>query len=405
METKVLEANPKKIWEDVWIHTCCGGCYGTCGVKVHRVNGVAVAIEGEQDSTLGANGGICAKGVSMLQVLYDPNRRNYPLKRTNPKKGLYEEGNFVRISWDEAMNELITRMKKIHEEDPRGLVWQSSPSPNAALRHNFLMPFFTGNAYGNSQHSGGGAAVHCGNGAHHVTGQYYGSWDAGPDWQYCNYAMFFGASGGFGSGHASAMNIRLAAAARERGMKQVVFDPMCNNTGDKATEWIPIIPGTDGAVLIAMINIILNELNIYDAPYIKTRTNGSYLVDFKEGLYIRDKKTKKPMVWDPTDAKAKPFNDPTIKDIALLGEYEVHGVKCHPAFQALKEHVKKYTPELASKVSTVPAETIRRVAKEFAEAAQVGSTIVIDGVELPFRPVSTAIFRGGQGHTNTLHSV
>ena len=66
----------QEIWEDVWIHTCCGGCYGTCGIKVHRVNGVPIAIEGEEGSTLGAEGGLCAKGVAQLQVLFDPNRRN-----------------------------------------------------------------------------------------------------------------------------------------------------------------------------------------------------------------------------------------------------------------------------------------------------------------------------------------
>ena len=392
------------IWEDVWIHTCCGGCYGTCGIKVHRVNGVPIAIEGEEDSTLGAEGGLCAKGVSTLQMLFDPNRRNYPMKRTNPKKGLHEEGNFVRITWEEAEQEIIPRLKKIRDEDPRKLFWQSSPSPNAVLRHNFLMPFFHPDCYGKTSVIGGGAATHCGNGAHHVTGQYYAAWDAGPDWKYCNYAMFFGASGGFGSGHAGTMNMRMAAEARERGMKMVVFDPMCNNTGDKATEWIPLLPGTDGVVLIAMINIILNELEIWDAPYVKTRTNGSYLIG-PDGLYVRDKDSKKPMIWDPVDGVAKAFNDPTIQDIALFGNYEVNDIKCQPAFQAIKEHVKQYTPEMASEISTVPADTIRRIAKEFAEAAQVGSTIVLDGVELPYRPVATAIFRGGQGHTNSLHSV
>ncbi|MCX6012394.1 MAG: molybdopterin-dependent oxidoreductase, partial [Chloroflexi bacterium] len=389
-----------KIWEDVWIHTCCGGCYSCCGVKVHRVNGVAVAIEGEPGSTLGAEGGTCAKGVAMLALIHDPNRRNVPLRRTNPKKGLHEEGKFVEITWDEALDEITKRLKKIRDEDPRKLAFADSPSPNAILKHNFLEPFFA--AYGKTTRINGGAATHCGTAAHHVTGQYYASWDAGPDWRYCNYAMFFGASGGFGSGHASTINIKNAAAARERGMKFVMFDPMCNNTGDKATEWIPILPGTDSAVITSMINVMLNELNIYDAPFIKLKTNGPYLIG-PDGLYIRDKKTKKPLIWDPVDKIAKPFNDKTIKDFAILGDYEVDGVKCHPSFQLIKDHVKQYTPESAERASTVPAKTIRRIAKEFAEAAQIGSTIVIDGVEIPYRPVGTAIFRGGQGHTNGMH--
>ena len=55
------------------------------------------------------------------------------------------------------------------------------------------------------------------------------------------------------------------AEAMERGMKLVVFDPMCNYSAAKATEWIPIVPGTDGAVLLAMANVMLNELGIWDA--------------------------------------------------------------------------------------------------------------------------------------------
>ncbi len=394
--------NGQEVWEDIWIHTCCGGCYSTCGIKVRRVNGVPIAIEGEPDSTLGAEGGLCAKGVAMLQVLFDPNRRNVPLKRTNPNKGLYEEGNWVEITWDEALDEIAERMLKIRNDDPRKLARADSPSPNAVMKHNFFAPFMA--AYGRTTRINAGAAIHCGNAAHHVTGQYYASWDAGPDWKYTKYVMFFGASQGFGSGHASTINMRMAADARERGIKFVVFDPMCNNTGDKATEWVPVLPGSDGAVVLAMINVILNELDIYDVKHLKYKTNGPYLIG-PDGLYVRHKESGKPLVWDAPDNEAKEFNDPTIIDYALLGDYEVNGVKCQPAFQLIREHVKQYTPEYAQSVSTVPAGTIRRIAREFAEAAQIGSTIIIDGVELPHRPASAAIFRGGQGHTNGMHQV
>ena len=80
-----------EIWEEEWVRTTCGGCYATCSIRVHRVNGVAVKVEGEPDNDFGARGGICAKGQAMLQALYDPNRINYPVRRTNPKKGLFED--------------------------------------------------------------------------------------------------------------------------------------------------------------------------------------------------------------------------------------------------------------------------------------------------------------------------
>jgi len=370
---------------------------------VHRVNGIAVTIEGNPDSTMGAKGGLCGKGIATLHWLYDPNRINAPLKRTNPKKGIHEQGDFVEISWDEALDEIVSRIKKITADDPRKLAWCGSPDPNGPMMMSLVGPW--GKAIGcESSYQASGAAAWCGNGAHHVTGQYYASWDAGPDWKYCNYALFFGAGQGFGSGHAGALNMRLAAEARERGMKFVVFDPLCSIAGQKADEWIPLIPGTDGAVALAMINIILNELDVYDAPYIKEKTNGPYLIG-ADGLYIRDTETKKPLVWDPVEGIPKRFNDTSIKDFALFGEYEVNGSKGIPAFELIKEHVKQYTSDYAEKVSGVPANTINRIAKEMAEAACIGSTIVLDGVELPHRPVGVGIFRGGQGHTNSLHTV
>jgi molybdopterin-containing oxidoreductase family molybdopterin binding subunit len=72
-----------------------------------------------------------------------------------------------------------------------------------------------------------------------------------------------------------------------------------------------------------------------------------------------------------------------------------------PAFSIIKEHVKKYTPEMASRITTVPPETIRRLAREFGEAASIGSTIVIDGKELPYRPVAVGYFRGAQAHKHS----
>jgi hypothetical protein len=103
-----VKGNPE-IWEDVWVKTTCGGCYGQCTIRAHRVNGVIVKINGEPDNDFGPRGGICAKGEAMIQALYDPNRYNYPLRRTNPKKGIFEDPKWERISWDEALDEIAGR--------------------------------------------------------------------------------------------------------------------------------------------------------------------------------------------------------------------------------------------------------------------------------------------------------
>src|SRR3989337_1269331 len=87
-----------------------------------------------------------------------------------------------------------------------------------------------------------------GDGAHLVSGMMHASWSAVPDFEHCNYTIFFGASKGHGAGHASISNMGLAAEARARGMKMVVVDPMCNFASAKATEWGPLRVGPDGAL-------------------------------------------------------------------------------------------------------------------------------------------------------------
>lgn len=391
-----------EIYEDKWITTTCVMCYSGCTVRVRVVNGVAVKIEGVPDSPNGSKG-LCAKGQAGLQLLYDPNRRNVPLRRTNPEKGLYADPMWEEITWDDALDEIVEQLRKIREDDPgklmiagtnvHGKIWHAAWVFNAA----FSTP------KGRPNNGGTGGGLHCGGGSHAVTHLYYGSWSAAPDFKYCNYAIFWGASKGTAAGHEAALTMEMYADARARGMKSVAFDPMCHQSGGKATEWMPLIPGTDGAIAISMINVLINELGIYDAEFLKKKTNGPYLIR-PDGRYIRDKETNKPMVWDTGSAEAKVFNDASIKDYALDGNYEVDGVECQPAFQLLKEHVREYTPEMAAEVSTVPAEKIRRIAKEFGEAASIGRTIEIDGKVLPFRPVSSVIFRGGEGHTNSMHT-
>jgi len=398
----------QKINEDVWINTTCGRCYANCGIRVRRVNGVAIKIEGCPDSPMGSYGGICPKGLAGLQVLYDPNRLRVPLRRTNKEKGLFADPKWKEISWDEALNEIADRMKEVINDDPKKLLLQGTTARASHLVAN-IFPVLV--LLGRPSFWVGGGGLHCGQGAHEVGGMVHGAWSIVPDFKYCNYLVYFGANKGSGSGHSAMITIRLAAEARARGARFVVFDPMANFAGGKATEWLPIVPGTDGAVALAMSNIIANELGIIDKVFLKTKTNAPYLLK-SDGSYLRDRETGKCLVWDVPEEKAVPHDYRSIPnykaaseiDYALDGQFTVDGKKCSPAFRAVREHLKQYTPERASKLSGVPAATIRRIAREFAEAASVGSTITIEGEQLPFRPASAVLFRGGEGHENSYHT-
>ncbi len=390
-----------KLREDEWFRTTCTGCYANCAVRVHRVNGVVVKVEGDPDSSMGSQGGVCAKSSYMIQLLYNPKRYKYPLKRTNPQKGIGVDPKWKRISWEEALSETAERLKKIKQEDPSKLLVIGGIS-NQVITGTFL---WTGAWIGAFGAVGGGTGVgtHCGQASHLGAGMNHCSWSVIPDFDHCNYILHFGSNKGTGSGHSAAMAIRKAAEARARGMKVVAFDPMCNFAGGKATEWIPILPGTDGAIALSMANIIVNELGIYDTEYLTKKTNAPYLLK-SSGQYIRDKENGEPLLWEIIGQRPKTWNDLTLQDVALEGIYEIYGEKCKTVFSVVREHLKQYTAEWAAQITTVPSKTIRRIATEFATNARIGSTIEVDGVRLPYRPVAAFMFRGGQGHTNGFHN-
>ncbi len=388
------------IKEDKWIETTCGICYACCPIRVHVINGVPVKIEGNPKAST-SQGSVCGKGCGAMTVVNDPNRINKPIKRTNPEKGIGIDPGWVEISWEEALDTIATKLKEIYKEDPRQLKANIMPSQGPYCQPP-IWAFSL--AFGSPNESAAAGGMLCGNAAHFVCGLTHGAWSHTCDFDRCNYVIHFGASKGHAAGHSANQLMRGFANARSRGMKQVVFDPICNFVGGKASRWVPIIPGTDVAVILAMINIMLNEMKTWDDNFIKTRTNGPYLIG-TDKYYIRDPKTQKPLVWDVKEGKAKVWDDPTVKEFALEGTYEVMGKKGTPAFQLLREHVKTYTPEMASKLSSVPVETIRTIAQEFITEAKIGSTITIKGKNYPYRPVAAIGFSGLNNHRNAFNSV
>lgn len=403
-----MTVNSNEIWEDVWVNSTCGVCYCGCGIKVRRINGVPVKIEGIAESTMGGTrAGLCGKGAAGLMYYHDPYRIKKPLRRTNPEKGIGVDPKWKEISWEEAYEEIAERMKKIMADNPNKILFSNQTLRASDGPHNH--PYLYAKAFGikdNGNFIIGGGSLHCGNAAHMLGGLIHGAWSIAPDWRYTKYVLKWGSSKGTGSGHSAMTNARLRADAVRRGIKEVVFDPMGNFAGGKATEWVPILPGTDSAVALAMCNVIVHDIKQYDELFLKAKTNFPYLTQ-SDGTYYRHEESGKPLVYDLKARKIKEFDAPDIadEDFALEGSYEYNGETLTPAFVALKKHLKQFTPEWAEKISTVPAATMRRIAQEWVDNAQIGSTITIEGKTFPYRPVSAVTFRGSQGHSNGIHQV
>ena len=182
--------------KDVWVPSSCSMCYATCSIRAHRVDGVVIKIEGNPESAVGA-GRLCGKGISGLMTHYDPNRLDKPLRRTNPEKGIGVDPKWEEISWDEALDEVARHFKRVRAEDPRKLTIHRTTTVTASF-----YPFHAfASAFGTNNTSAAGGGLHCGNGSHLISGIMHASWGIVPDFLYCNYAMYFGASKGHSAGH------------------------------------------------------------------------------------------------------------------------------------------------------------------------------------------------------------
>ncbi|MFQ5851871.1 MAG: molybdopterin-dependent oxidoreductase, partial [Candidatus Binatia bacterium] len=375
--------------------TACGMCYVGCGLLARVDDGIVVGVEGDPKNPQN-RGKMCAKGKTGMMNLYNPHRVKTPLKRTNPRKGLHVDPGWQEISWEEALSTIAAKLQAI-ADDPKKLYIQAWEITGDCFY--WLLAF--GSAFG-TPHLMGNASPTCGKVIHPVEFFSGGGFHQQPDLHYCNYCILVGtqfAIAARGSFNHIALDM---AEARSRGMKLVAVDPVGSYAASKADEWIPIRPGTDTAFALSMLHVLLNELGSYDRKFLKHKTNAPYLTG-SNGRYIRDPKSGKPLIYDAADRTAKAYDDPALHDPAITGSYELEGWKARPAFDLLREHVAKYPPEKTEEITTIPASILRRIAREYGEAANIGATITIDGVDLPYRPACVDWAKGPQGHKHGFH--
>jgi len=381
-------------------------------LKVRVLDGVATEVEPNfaVRRIHPADGKICVKPYGLLQKLYSPHRILNPLKRTNPKKGRAEDPGWVAISWEEALDIVAAKLRSI-----RGNLTDENGDPRLAfttgeagtpLRYMGAFPAFFA-AWGGpiDQSLGAGGTVSCYHSEHLCGELWHRGFTVLADTPMCNYVVSFGynvnASGGV-------VGVRRHADARARGATRVQIEPHLSVTGATSTDWIPIKPKTDSAFLFSMMYVLVHEHRTeeLDTDFLKHRTAAPYLVA-PNGYYLRDPDCLKPLLWDLKQDKAVPYDTPNI-DPALTGSFVASGLErgadeqlwrhdsvlMRPAHQMLMDHVVPFTPEWASSVCDVPAETIRSIANRFLAEACIGETTEVSGRELPLRPVAILLGKG-----------
>jgi phenylacetyl-CoA:acceptor oxidoreductase len=378
-------------------------------VKVE--DGVAIGIEPNYDLAPKHHSGgrICSNAYGLIEKLYNPHRVKSPLLRQNPKKGRDENPEWKEISWDEALDILADKLRRVKDKGgidgdgyPRiALTLGGAGSPEG---HFGLLPTFLSTMFrwvGPMDFTiGTGQGIKCYHSEHVYQEFWHRAFMAIADLPRTKYILSFGHNDNASSG----VGAWRQAQAREEGLKMVKVEPHLSVSGANADRVIFIKPKTDALFLFSMIHVILYEKDrreVCDLEFLKKMTNSPYLIG-PNGYYMRDKETEKPLIWDSIDGKPKTYDDLSIKDFALEGEYDVSGmekgpdektweheaIKCKPSFQLLIETVGEYIPESTERICDIPAGTIREVTEEFLENASLGAKIEIDGERLPYRAVA-----------------
>ena len=254
------------------IPSACWQCVTRDGIIGYVEDGRLVKIEGNHKLPR-TNGKLCSRGQAGVNVLYNPDRLLYPLKRVG-KRG---EGKWQKISWDEALD-LLVNGGQIAGRKVKGLkTLRDEGHPEKFMFHYGRMKGSDGKivkdyflaAYG-TKTIGNHTAI-CESAkftAQELTwGGHYDCWDL----DNTKFILNFGSN----VLEAHTLHVPLAQrciAAMAHGVPMYTFDVRLSNTAAKSTEWVPIKPGTDLAVVLAMCNVLLQN-GIVDKEFIETYTN------------------------------------------------------------------------------------------------------------------------------------
>ncbi len=285
----------------------CQLCSTVCGIIGYVRDGRLLKIEGNPRDP-NSRGFLCAKGHAGLNHLYHPERLLYPLRRV----GQRGEGKWRRVSWDEALDEIASKLRAVRESGRL----EEFAFHQGRLRTKDAVKRFL-NAFGTRTQLSHRALCSGNRRAANLTYLWESDWDLN-DVAHTRYILNFG-SNAFEAhqGHIPLAS-RIQDARFRNGAKLVTFDVRLSNTAGASDEWLSPFPGTDGAIALAMSHAIL-EAGLQDTAFLETWTN--------------------------------------------VGVEE------------LRQHLARYTPEWAEKVSGISAADIRRIALEFAKAAPACTTL------------------------------
>lgn len=355
------------------VPTYCALCTSRCGAIATVEEGRLTALSADPSHPTGR--ALCIKGKVAPELVYSPDRLLHPMKRTKPKGS--DDAGWERISWEDALNTIATRLKELRSAYGAETVVFNTASPSTSalsdsrhwvqrLRRTFGSP---------------NQAVSfelCGWGRYMANIYSYGcALPAAvmPDLDNAGCILFWGYN-------PSASRIAHATAtvsAMKRGAKLVVVDPRNVGLAHRADEWLQVRPGSDGALALGLSHVMI-EHEWYDADFLRTWTNAPFLVREDTGRLLRadDAGLAGPadayVTW--TDGPVAARTGVAQADTALLGQMDVQTVngpiRCSTVFQLWREMCARYDPASVEHLTGVSAKQVERTAALVWKSRPVG---------------------------------
>lgn len=286
--------------ENEAVKSTCGLCFLGCGILIHLEDGRPVRIEGDPDSPVN-EGKLCTKGLASLEYLHSPDRLKHSLKRVGERG----EGKWQRISWDEALDtiaEELSGAKESYGAESVAMIQGSAKGFQNAWLHRL------GRAFGTPNIAGQGHVCHRPRSFASVITCGFASGFANPG--YDAYPPSCIVVWGLNSEETNTPMYRETLRAIDRNATRLmVIDPRSIGLTSRADLWLRLRPGSDLALALGMINIIINE-GLFDKVFVDNWTVG---------------------------------------------------------FDKLRAHIQDYTPERVADMTWIDANTIRQAARLYAE--------------------------------------
>jgi len=400
--------------------TTCYMCACRCGIRVHLRDGKLRYIDGNPNHPIN-KGVICAKGSAGIMKQQSPARLTRPLlRKPGSERGA---GEFEEVSWERAFEILTTRLAGIRATDPRKFALFTGRDQMQALTGLFARQFGTPNYAAH----GGFCSVNMAAGMIYTIGGSF--WEfGGPDLARARLFVMIGTAEDH---HSNPLKIAIGDFKR-RGGRFISINPVRTGYSAIADEWIPIRPGTDGALFMALLHELIAS-DLVDHAFLKRYTNAPQLVVLddgeREGMFAHDPDPAKgppgdgrhphnKLIYDAASRRIKAAYPEGIadgSDPALEGVYTLaDGTRVAPSFQLLRDRVAPCTPEWAAAITGVDAGRIGKLARELGETAlQQAFELPIAWTDAwgkrhattPARPVAFHAMRGLAAHSNGFQTV